>query len=186
MVFFDTIRYHLMQLDEKTFFAYIGGFLLGVILIACGLFYYYYSAIEERTEALHALNEKRHEMKKLFETDESVKKQETAVNKMLREDEHFKIGDYFQKVVDKVKLKDAEKEKNQVNTEQLQGRYRESTLTTRFQMIDMKQLCELLGEIEQNKRVYTKSLDIVRSATAPNKLDVTLAIGTLEQEIPGT
>ena len=31
MEFLNTIKYHLTQADEKTFFAYIGGFLLGIL-----------------------------------------------------------------------------------------------------------------------------------------------------------
>lgn len=186
MEFLETLKQHILQLDEKTFFAYLGGFVLGMILIMSGLIYYYYSAIEDRTIQLEALNEKRQSMRSLFERDALVKAQEAEVKKMLKEDAHFKIGDYFQKVVDKLKLKENENEKNQVDTVQLEGKYRESTLTTRFQMLDMKQICDLLSEIENSKRVYTKSLDIVRSTTAPTKLDVTLAIGTLENEIPGT
>jgi hypothetical protein len=184
MEILETIKYHITQLDEKTFIAYLGGFLLGMILIVGGLFYFYSSAIEERVTELNALNEQRTNMQTLFETDALVKKQEQEVKKMLQEDEYFKIGGYFKKVTDKLNLEKSEM--NEINTVQLAGKYRETILMTRFQTIDMKQICDLLSEIGLTKRVYIKSLDIVRSTTAPTKLDVTLAIGTLENEIPGT
>lgn len=184
MEILETIKYHITQLDEKTFFAYLGGFLLGMILIVGGLFYFYSTAIEERITELNSLNEQRSTMRTLFETDALVKKQEQEVKKMLKEDEHFKIGDYFKKVTDKLKLNEVAQ--NRIETAQLEGQYKESVLTTSFQMIDMKQICDLLSEIGLTKRVYIKSLDILRSTTAPTKLDVTLAIGTLENEIPGT
>ena len=186
MHFLDTIKLHLAQLDEKTFFAYMGGFLLGLFLIISGLFYYYYSAVDDLNEQVQELNTKRTKMRALFERETLVKKQETEVNKMLKEDENFSIGSYFQKVVDKLKL--TPKSAIPGNTLQIEGKYREYTISANFSgenALDMKQICELLEEIEANKRVYTKSLDITRAQATPTKLNVTLVIGTLLTEIPG-
>lgn len=183
MQFLDTIKLHILQLDEKTFLAYMGGFLLSMLLIIGGLFYYYYSAVDDLNEQIQELNKKRTEMRVLFERETLVKKQETEVNKMLKEDEHFIIANYFKKVLDKLKLEVTES--HTVDTVQLEGKYREYATTARFNNLDMKQICELLEEIETNKRVYTKSLDITRTQTTPAKLNVTLVIGTLLTEIPG-
>jgi len=184
MEFLDTIKNHIAQLNEKTFFAYIGGFFLGMLLIIGGLFYYYYSAVDDLTTQIEELNTKRTQMRDLFKRETLVKQQETAVNKMLKEDEYFNIGAYFKKVIDKLRLTPVEDRPG--DTVQLEGKYREYTLSVRFNDLDMKQICDLLEEIELNKRVYTKSLDIVRSTTVPTKLNVTLLIGTLLTEIAGT
>jgi hypothetical protein len=44
----------------------------------------------------------------------------------------------------------------------------------------MKNLTELLQEIELNKRVFTKELDITASSKQPGTIDVSLTIVTLE------
>lgn len=186
IAFLETIKSYILQLDEKTFFAYLGGFLLSVILIISGIFYYYYSSTHEFIAELDELNEQRQEVRTLFETAARVKKQEIAVDKLLKEDEGFKIGAYFKKVLDTLNMSDKVPEQNFFNVVEQEGKYRETTLTARFQMVDMKQICEVLNEIESNQRVYTKSIEIVRSKV-PNKLNVTLSIGTLDlKTVPGT
>lgn len=185
MELLNSIKYHLTQLDEKTFFAYIGGFLLGIIIIISGLFYYYYSAVDELTGELHDLNLQSQQVHTLFETAAHVKKQEAAVDKVLKEDADFKISSYFTEAVDKLKLNN-KVTVQQPSTVEREGKYRETSLHAEFKELDMKQICELLSEIENNQRVYTKSLEIVR-AKIPTKLDVTLDIGTLIlKAIPGT
>ena len=185
MEFLNTIKYHLTQADEKTFFVYIGGFLLGITVIIGGIFYFYLSAVDELTDELNALNEQRQEVQRLLETAAHVKKQEAAVDKVLKNDPDFKISQYFTEVVDTLRLND-KVTVQQPSTVEREGKYRESSLHAQFKELDMKQICELLNEIEENKRVYTKSLEIVR-AKVPTKLDVTLDIGTLLlKAIPGT
>ena len=45
----------------------------------------------------------------------------------------------------------------------------------------MKELCELLNVFEQNKRIYTKSLEIIqKSRKSPRTLEVQLTIATLK------
>jgi hypothetical protein len=185
MEFLNTIKNHILQLDTKTFFAYVGGFLLGMLFIMGGLYYYYYDAIDDLTAQIEELNGKREKIRKLLERKTRLEQQEIEVNKLLKEDPNFIIGDYFNQVINKLKL--TLKEPYTVSeTPKLEGKYQEYTLPARFEAIDMKQICELLEDIENNKRVYTKSLEIVRSGTVPTKLDVTLTIGTLLNKIPGT
>ncbi len=185
MQLLDTIKHHILQLDEKTFFAYIGGFILGLLLVLGGLFYYYSQASEELVTEIQELNTERTKMRKLFETYAQVRKQEVTVDKLLKENENFRIYDQFTKILEKVIPNgSAIREKP---TSELKGKYLEWTLTTNISMVDMKQICELLQAIEENPRLYTKELDITRSATAANKLDVRLAIGTLDlNTTPGT
>lgn len=184
MHYLETIKQHLSQLDEKTFYSYLSGFIVGITLIMGGLMYYYFSSIDELTNQLGELNEQREQVRTLFQTAARVKKQEVAVDKVLKEDENFKIGGYFKTVLDKLSL-NATQQQVSPSVER-EGKYLESILSAQFTQVDMKQICELLNEIEANPRVYTKSIDIIRSKT-PNKLDITLTIGTLQlKAISGT
>lgn len=184
MQFLETIKSHIAQLDEKTFLAYIAGFLVGVLLIIGGISYYYYNAVEDLNEQITELNTKRSEMRTLFEREMRVKKQEADVNKMLKEDTGFKIGEEFKKICTKLNMQPVT-EPTPGDSLQGDGKYREFTLSARFENIDMKQVCELLEEIESIKRIYTKTIDLTRTQSIPAKLNVTLVIGTLLTEIPG-
>lgn len=184
MQFIDTIKLHIAQLDEKKFLAYMGGFLLGTLLIMSGIFYYYYSAVEDLNDQIETLNKDRSAMRSLFERETRVKKQESDVNKMLKEDTGFNIAEEFKKICTKLSLQ-SNAEPILGESVQLAGKYREYTLSARFENIDMKQICELLEEIESIKRLYTKSIDITRTQSTPAKLNVTLVIGTLLTEISG-
>jgi hypothetical protein len=184
MQFLETIKLHIAQLDEKTFFAYMVGFLLGVLLIIGGITYYYYSAVGDLNEQIETLNKNRSEMRALFGRETRVKKQQADVDKMLREDTGFNITEEFKKISTKLNIPPIT-EPTLGESVQLGGKYREYTLSARFENIDMKQICDLLEEIESIKRLYTKSIDIVRTQSTPAKLNVTLVIGTLLPEIPG-
>jgi hypothetical protein len=184
MQFIDTIKFHIAQLDEKTFLAYMAGFFLGTLLIISGIFYYYHSAVADLNEQIETLNKNRSDMRGLFEREARVKKQEAEVNKMLKEDTGFLIGEEFKKICTKLNLQPTG-EPTQGNTSQLSGKYTEYTLSARFENIDMKQVCDLLQEIDAIKQLYTKSIDIMRTQGMPAKLNVTLVIGTLLTAIPG-
>jgi hypothetical protein len=162
----------------------MGGFLVGNLLIVSGIFYYYYSAVGELNEQITDLNAKRSEMRILFERETRVKEQEAAVKKMLSEDTGFIIAKEFKEICTKLNMQ-PNGEPIQSESLKLSGKYREYTLSARFDNVDMKQICELLQKIEEVKRIYTKSLDIVRGQGMPAKLNVTLVIGTLLTEISG-
>jgi ribosomal protein S17E len=53
-------------------------------------------------------------------------------------------------------------------------------LNAKFDTMNMRQLCELLDAVEQNKRIYTKELEIIKSKKVPNTIDVNLTIATLQ------
>ena len=47
----------------------------------------------------------------------------------------------------------------------------------------MKDLTELLKEVEQNKRVFAKELEIIASKKTANTIDVNFTIATLEPQM---
>lgn len=184
MQFLEDIKLHIAQLDQKTFIAYMVGFLLGNLLIVSGIFYYYYSTVADFNNDFTDLNSKRSEMRMLFEREARVKKQEAEVKEMLSKDNKFIIAEEFKNICAKVNMQPVG-EPVQSESLKLSGKYREYTLSMRFDNVDMKQVCELLQAIEEVKRIYTKSIDIVRAQGMPAKLNATLVIGTLLTETPG-
>ena len=117
-------------------------------------------------------------MKRILTRAASVQQQRKEVDAILEEDKDFKIGGYFKDVLTKLVLtsKKAVESPSQIDRE---GKYRESILNVKFTDMDMKQLSELLNEIEKNKRIFTKELEVTTSRKTPQKIDVNLTIATL-------
>jgi hypothetical protein len=104
------------------------------------------------------------------------------VNNILAENPDFKIDGFFTDLLSKTGLERNKKETSISYADRGDKDYREVLLTAKFDTMNMRQLCELLNEIEQNNMVYTKELDIVKSKKIPNTIDVTLTIATLQKK----
>ncbi len=145
--------------------------------------YYYYSTIKYWKKQTNEINAMRDEVKVILDKDELVQKQREEVNALLSEMPDFKIGEYFNDLIAKLGLT-----QNVVTSPSItyadrgDKEYREVLLTTQFDMMNMKQLTELLNEIEQNKRIYTKELEIIKSKKTPNTIEVNLTIATLQRK----
>jgi hypothetical protein len=183
MNFFDKIKQYVAGLDEKSFLTYGAGALGAIVLLCAGLIYYYYSNIGYWRKQINDINYSREEVKRIIDRDELVQKQRAEVNKMLDEMPNFKIEEYFNELIAKHGLM-----QNKVTTPNItygdrgDKEYREVLLTTQFDMLNMKQLTELLNDIEQNSRIYAKELEITKAKKAPNTIDVTLTIATLQRK----
>jgi len=183
MKIFNSIQQFILNLDEKSFFTYSAGAIGTIILLCGGLIYYYYSSINYWKKQINDINYAREEVKRIIDRDELVQKQREEVNKMLDEMPDFKIEGYFNDLIAKLGLT-----QNKVTTPNItygdrgDKDYREVLLTTQFDTLNMKQLTELLNEIEQNNRIYAKELEISKSKKMPNTIDVVLTIATLQRK----
>lgn len=179
MELFDKMQAYINSIDQKRFFQYIIG-LLSVIVVALALLFFNYYRIVRglKTEAI-TINELREEEQTILDKAAQIKKDQKEIDAILAQDENFKIAGYFKELIEKLGL--AQKiSSTEVTPASQEGKYQESKLQAQFAAISMKQLTELLQEIELNKRVYIKELDIVPSKKQPNSIDSTLVIATLE------
>jgi len=178
MEFLNKIRDFVQDLEEKDFYKYLGIMLLILVILMSFMIYRYYSNVNYYTDEIETINEQREtEVKKILERNEIVKKQRKEVDEMLKQDEDFKIRDYFDKLLKDLKLTRYKKDDNvleQVIDENYEGR----ELTARLEDIDMKQLCELLEKLEAKKRINIKSLEI-RKSKKRGAIDVDIIISTL-------
>jgi len=183
MKFFNTINQFIAGLDEKSFYKYLLATLAALLIICAGFIYYYYSSISYWKKQINEINFARDDVKRIIDRDEEVLKQREEVNKMLQEMPDFKIEGYFNDLIAKLGLT-----QNKVTSPNIaygeggDKEYREVLLTTQFDNLNMKQLTELLNEIEQNSRIYTKELEITKSKKTPNTIDVSLTIATLQRK----
>lgn len=183
MKIFNTINEYIINLDEKRFYTYLAS-AIGVIIFLCiGLIYYYYSSINYWKKQINEINISRDEVKQIIDRDELVLKQREQVNKMLEEMPDFKIEGYFNDLIAKLGLTQNKVTSPNITYGDLGDKeYREVLLTTQFDNLNMKQLTELLNDIEQNNRIYTKELEITKSKKVPNTIEATLTIATLQRK----
>ena len=178
MTFFDNIQTRIAALDEKTWYQYLA-IAAGVLLLMIGLIlYFYFSSVSKWKDQITEINEQRLEAKRLLDKAEKVYKERAEVTAILAEDPNFKIKEYIQDVLEKIGIFGNVNAENVVIISRA-DRYQEHTATYQINGITMKQLTEFLNEIDENKRVFTKELDISKSKKIPRTIDVDIKISTL-------
>lgn len=183
MVIIEKIKDFINNTEEKTFYVYLAAMLGVVIVLSSILVYSYYSSINFWQRRIRAVNELRDDVRGVLSKDETVAWQRASVNTMLQETPDFKIDGYLTEILQKFALEGNKLTSGPVAyVDHGDPEYREALLPVKFDMMNMKQLCELLNEIEQNKRVYTKDLEIIKSKKVPNTIEVSLTIGTLQRK----
>lgn len=173
-----TFLEQIMHADEKTFKKYV---LILISLIITGFVFItwrYYTRVTFYKKKIVLLNDIREEARQLREKMIQVQTQRSRVNTMLEEEADFKIAGYFNNVLANLNIIDNKKteETSQIDRE---DNYRESELIASLTNMNMKQITELLYEIEQKKRIYIKKLEIEKSKKNKNNLDINLIIATL-------
>lgn len=175
----EYIKDALDNLDTKDFYKYIGIALGIILLLVCFIVYRFYSNVSYYKTQTHAVNTQREEIRELLEKASLIKEQKQEVNAILEADPHFKIAGYFKQVLAQLGLSSKEVITSVTTQDHGEKDYNESILSVKFADINMKELCELLNVFEQNKRIYTKSLQIQKSRS-PRSLEVQLTIATLK------
>lgn len=179
MKLFSQIQTYLDSLEIKRFYQFIA-ILIGIVLLACfGVLFQYYRSISYLKSEIGKLNEQRENIRLILDKAQQVKTEQKEIDAILAKDENFKIAGYFEDLLGQLGLSD-KKSAIEVSTPAREGKYQESILQAKFTGMTMKDLTELLQEIELNKRVFTKELSIVASQKRTGTIDVTLIIATLE------
>ena len=182
MIVFTRLQEIVNSLDEKSFRNYMLAFFVGFIVFIGAGWFYAHRSIKNLKKKINNVNELREDVKNILDKSKQVELQRAHVNTMLAENPTFKIGGYFTGLIDKLKLNANSVIETPVSTD-LDNEYTESSLQAKLVNLNMRQLTELLSEIKQTPRIYTKNLEISRSQKAPNAIDATLTIATLRPKI---
>lgn len=170
----------LAELDTRTFYKYVAGFLAAIVLVMGIIFYFHRRSINNLRSQISKLNQQREEVQQLLSTFECVKTQKAEVETLLEKDKNFKIVGYVDDLLTSIGL-GGNKTGLQQSEETLEniGAYTEIKVVVTLSDISTRQLAELLQQIEKNERVHMKTLTITKSPTKPS-IDVTLTIGTVQ------
>ena len=170
------------NLDLRDFYKYIGIALGITLLFVSFIVYRFYSNVGYYKKQIQSISNQREEIQELLEKAALIKEQKKDVNNILEAEPNFKIAGYFDNVLAELQLTSKKDKENEVTPPQELGEqdYNERILSAYFSNMNMKELSELLNVLEQNKRVYTKELEMQRSQKKPPSLKVKLTIATLE------
>ena len=182
MTFLEPVKNFINKTDLKTFYAYIAGYGATCLVFLALLIFYYYSSVHSLQKEIKIVNAFREEILEILEKNELIKQQQAIVEEILAKDPNFKIEGYFEKLLAKFNLSD-KKDGRIITTTDLEGNYRKSELSAKFENMTMQDLTYLLEEIEKNPRIATEKLEITKSKRKPKTIEVDLSISTLLPKI---
>ncbi len=180
----NKVQEFVSSLNEKQFLKYVYILLTVTILFFALIIYRHFSKISSLKKELQRINYQRQEAQAILTKDIQVKKQKAIVDEILNENKSFKLLAYFDSITSKLAIdknvKSATTSENTLEILNTKG-YKEVRVNATLADLNTRQLAELLDEFEKNARIYTKNLEITKSAKTPT-IDVEIVIATLQPE----
>ncbi len=181
MSFTDSIRNFFSTKSKRDLYIYYGVFLGALILISGVIVYTHFRTVSKLTTELKKVNKQRAVTQEILVKNKEVLTQQEAVKAILAEEPNFYIGQYFTDLIKSQNLQSNLTKESERSESDIGNGFTEHKLAVTFSKLNMKLLTELLFKIEQNQRVYTKELKIIKNIK-DGLLDVTLIIATLEPQ----
>lgn len=172
----ESLSEFLDSLDVRDFYKYIGITLGTLLLCVSFIVYRFYSNVGYYKKQIHAINMQREEIQDLLEKAALIKAQKQEVNAMLEKEPNFKIVAYFNDVLTQLQLTNKQVSRTETSLQERgEQDYNEKILTAKFTDMNMRELSELLNVLDQNKRIYTKELEMQKSNKKTLKVGLTIA-----------
>lgn len=181
-----SLKNYIDNWDHKEFRNYTAtafGVFIAILLI---IIFFYYRNIASLRSRMTTINKNRLTVRELVTRYDLVKKQQVGVDAILAKEKDFKISQYFDQLLDKLGLKANKTQDVETMSEEVLDGYTEWTLYANLTNMNTKKMSELLHAIELEERIYTKEVEVERSTTNPNALNVKLTIATLEPKVETT
>ena len=149
-----------------------------------GLFFYHNYRTAVISKSVISLNLKRKKVQELLSRKLTVDEQQAKVDELIQQDKNFLIKYYFESIIEQLNLGDKLAENPRVTMSEslmLKNKgYRELLLEVNLESLNMWQVTQLLEELEKNKRVYIKNLELESNDGAPPTVSLLLTVATLE------
>lgn len=183
MSMLTSLKNYIDAWDQKEFRNYITIAFGIVLLLLAGILFLYYRNVSYIRSRTAAINKQRTAVRELVSRYDLVKKQQVGVDAILAKEKDFKISQYFEQLLQKLGLTANKTQDVETMSEEVLDGYTEWTLYAHLTNMNTKKMSELLHAIELEERIYTKEVEIERSTTNPNALNVKLTIATLEPKV---
>lgn len=180
MVLLERIRTFLDTLDERTWYKYMAIAMSCLLALVLLVIFWYFRAVGKRQRVIAEINDDREQVREIVTRAQRADKQRQEITELLNEDPDFKIKGYLQEVMMRIGIAKNITTENDTQIDHEGDDYSESRATYQFTGTTMKDLTQLLEDIEQNKRLFTKELEITKSKKTPKTIDVTLTVATMQ------
>lgn len=177
MEFLRSFQERIENLERKEFYRYLGIFLGIFLLLVVAAIFQYTRTINKYRKQISYVNTMRDEVRSILSKHEQIERQRKEVDAILSEEEDFNIVGYIEDIINKLGLGANFKERTPSSIER-EDNYREDMVKVALVDMNMRQLAELLNEIENNPRIFTTELEIIKSKKTPT-IEVNLTIATL-------
>jgi len=178
MAYVEKFKAALDNLEEKTILTYCLA-IVGIIftLLLMMTIYYFYARHGWYTD-IDELNQLRqNKVRRILAREAQFQQQQKEARELLAKEPDFKLAGYLEKVLGELSLKSTREEFAPETDKGIS--YVESSIDFSLNGINMMQLVKLLQKFEENKRIYIKKLEIMRSKLTPHALEVNMTIATL-------
>lgn len=175
----NSVRDHISSFQQKEVFRFCIVYLVICIGVEIGLVVQYVYLQQEMQAKIVQLNKSRQALQAILTHYQVVQQQKNKVDLALKQNKTFNIQKFYQDLAQKYNV--TGQSSVSFKRQKLPNGYFEESLLITVSQIDMKTLCELLFDIEQESIVYTVSVDITK-ATVPKKINMTVSIATLRSE----
>ncbi len=181
MTLTEKLREVLESMNEKQFFTYVAAATgLFILFIMASLFFFYRSNSYLYGEIKKLNMERKGDIRKLLIKAEHIQQQKKEVQDLIQQDPGFLLNQFLDTTLNTAHLTEKKEVTGRLITQDLPDEsLSEQRLEVTLNTINMRELVEFLALIEDNKRVYIKKLDIAKSKTTPNTLEVVIGLATL-------
>ncbi len=158
---------------------------IGTFSVLCGgLIFYYNYRTAAMIKNIRTLNTKRVQVQELLSKELTIREQQNLVDELIQQDKNFLIMHYFETIAEQLNLTNKLQEKPRLTTNEpamLKSKgYSELILEIKLDDLNMWQVTQLLEELEKNKRVYIKNLELESNPDTPPTVSLLLTIATLK------
>lgn len=174
----------LWQFDRKQLHRMLAVVVGGCLLMCAILIYVQIRSFYKLRREMIMINTERIKIRDLLTRNEFLKKERQRAQTIIDQDKQFKIIEYINNLVTQLHIKENFKITpvtiNPLEHLQSLG-YEEVKMDAEFINLNMRQLVQLLQELEQNKRIDIKQVEIERSQRE-NAINVLISISTLQHK----
>lgn len=181
MTFSERIVRFMRQLDTRELYRLISVALGIIILLTIFVMYRYYAAAADERRRMQQLNKQIERAQKILDEYKRVRTQKNKVDGLIARDSSFKIQPFFMQSLQAAGIAPQMSKEASITRHDLVDGYLEIRLEVVLNGLTMQQLVTLLQKLEENERVYIRTLRIV--STAMNTLDVVLSMATFEATV---
>jgi hypothetical protein len=178
MALYTPLQNKLATIDERTWYKYLGAGLALFILILSAILFFYFRSVHTLQQRIESINEEREDTRKIIAKAAQIQKQRDMVNSLLQDDPNFKINEFMQDLLIKLNIFNNFVSQNNSKIDR-DNNFVENIMSYQIAGISMRQLTQLLSDIDENPRVFTKDLDITKSKKVPHAIDIGITIATM-------